>query len=77
MAGGIELIRSEPQIPLAGDIDKNRTFDALVLERLDASRLSSDVVAGSYYDPACDLNDDREINPANFAILPHFLLQKN
>jgi hypothetical protein len=77
MAGGIELIRSAPRIPLAGDIDKNSIVNALDLERLAASRLSSDVVAGSNYDPACDLNDDREINPANFAILPHFLLQKN
>ena len=77
MAGGIELIRSEPRIPLAGDIDKNRTVDALDLERSAASRLSSDIVAGSNYDPACNLNDDREINLVEFAILPHFWLQKN
>ncbi|MHC4595757.1 MAG: hypothetical protein ACYS19_12560, partial [Planctomycetota bacterium] len=54
-----------PRIPLAGDIDKNRTVDALDLKRSAASQLSSDVVAGSYYDPACDLNDDREINPVD------------
>ena len=77
LAGGIELICSQPSIPLARDIDKKRTVDVLDSERLATSRLSSDVVAGPKYDPACDLNDDREINLVDFAILPHFWLQKN
>ncbi len=76
-AGGIELICSAPQIPLAGDSDKKRTVNALDPGPLTTSLLSSDAVAGPNYNPSCVLSDDKETNSIKFAIFPHFLLQKN
>jgi len=74
---GIELISSEPWIPLPIDFDKNRIVDVLDFKRLAESWLSSDVVEGSNYDLVCDLNSDGIIDFTDFAILARFWLQKN
>ena len=74
---GIELISSEPWMPLAVDFDKNRIVDTLDFIRFAQSWLASVVNARSKYDIACDMSDDGKIDFTDFAIFARFWLKSN
>ncbi len=74
---GIELVSSEPWIPLAVDFDENRIIDAMDFKRFAASWLVSDIIAGSNYDAVCDMSDDGKIDFTDFAIFAPFWLKSN